>query len=786
MDIQEPSLTKTNLSPTIFSTLFHNMFDAVVIYNYEAEKIIDCNNSLLKLLGYSKEELLVLNRFDLMPRNSPLYPNVDIHSFIRMDHRQKVLDGESIFSRGELTKKNGESVFAELNIIPISIGTGDAFVIVHDITQSYRHRKEIQESQEEYRTIFNNACEAIIYFDLKTEKLERCNDIVIEMFGVKDKEAFLNADFEKFYDNKDKIVNSLSFRKFFSKAILEAKRDGNSCNQFMAKRNNGETFIAELTTVFVNKQENSKIVFFVKDISQKFFADKEREEFYHEEMQILNSMPVQFSQKDLKNNILKCNEAMKNVLDKDAKNIVGKNLSELISKEDAENAYQDDLKIIKTKEPILGYTFSIKTKEGKSVWGQIDKLPLFDQNQNVKGILTYVTDITKLIDSQQQTKESERNYRALFDNAFDGIMVYDCNVEKVLRCNLKLAEYLSTHPDVVVKNSLEHFSPEYQTNGMKSSQYFSHIVNKTKKRGTYTTEWTFEEKDGEKLTSELISFLLPQENACQVIFIFKDISERKEQEVIIKSNVEELNKKNAELKKYIESNQQLDKFAAIASHDLQAPLRTIHSYTQVLQKSIKDNATEAQKECMHFITTATSNMRHLIRDLRMFSKVDATKLHIRSINTKHMIEEVLSELKASIEYKKAEVILPETIPNIMGDRIKLKQLFQNFFTNALKYIGDEVIPKIQIATEEEENHWKFKVKDNGIGISKNNQKRIFQLFQRLHAPEEYSGTGIGLSLCKKVVDQHFGEIGVDSEVGQGSTFHFTVPKNIQERFKNIP
>ncbi|MEM6965723.1 MAG: ATP-binding protein, partial [Bacteroidota bacterium] len=500
--------------------------DAVVIYDYETETIKDCNNAVLKLLGFSKEEFLQLNRFDLMPNNSSLYPGIDIHQFIRKDHHSKVIKGQTIFSRAELKAKDGHPIFAELNIVPISKGTSNAFVIVHDITQSF--------------------------------------------------------------------------------------------------------------------------------------------------------------------------------------------------------------------------------------------------------------------ESQQKIKESERNYRALFDNAFDGILVYDCNEYKVLSCNLQLSEYLSTKPEIIVKESFIGFSPEYQSNGMKSIQYFDQIINKTKKRGKYETEWAFLEKNGDTLTSELISFLLPQKDVCQVIFIFKDITDRKEQEVIIRSNVDELNRKNIELKRYIESNKQLDNFAAIASHDLQAPLRTIHSYTQILQKNIETEATDIQRECMHFITSATSSMRHLIRDLRSFSKVDATKLRIRTINTKHMVEEVLSELKASIEYKNATVTFPEILPNILGDRIKLKQLLQNLFTNALKYTAEDVTPTVQLLVEENQEEWHFKIKDNGIGISKENQDRIFQLFTRLHAPEEFSGTGIGLSLCKKVAEQHFGVIGVASELGVGSTFYFTIPKDIQDRFEDMP
>ena len=132
---------------------------------------------------------------------------------------------------------------------------------------------------------------------------------------------------------------------------------------------------------------------------------------------------------------------------------------------------------------------------------------------------------------------------------------------------------------------------------------------------------------------------------------------------------------------------------------------------------MKDKATDDQKDFMHFITSATGNMRHLIRDLRAFSKVDSTKLNLRSIHVGEMLEEVLKELSATIKHQKAVVTVTDNMPTIEGDRIKLKQLFQNLITNGLKYIGDGVIPNLQISFENRDEYWCFKVKDNGIGIA---------------------------------------------------------------------
>ena len=783
--MKESTLINTTYSPSIFSNLFQNMFDSVLIYNYETETIKECNQSVLKLLGHSKDELLELNRFDLMPRYSSLYPSVDIHELIGRDHQKKVLNGEVIYSTGEFIRKNGETAFAQFNIVPTGEERGDAFVILHEITQELESTRILKQSTEKYETIFNNACESIIYFDVVENKFVECNMVAVEMFRASNKSDFLQSEWKRFYAESDGTLNQLAIDDFFEGVLREAKEIGSCCCVFLAQRLDGSTFVAELTTVSVNKKSESKIIFFIKDITKEYYNKIEWEKLYYEQEQILDSMPLQFGQKDLENNFVRCNQAMTRALNSTVENIVGKNLTEFVPEESARKSHLEDLQIVRTKQPILGITFSVKNKAGKTTWSKIDKLPLLNKKNDVIGILTHVTDITDLMESQRKIIESERNNNALFDNAFDGILIYDCNDKKVLRCNLRLANYLSTDTRTIVASSFEEFSSEYQSNGMKSSQAFDEVVKKTKKRGNYEIEWIFSAKNGEQLICEMIAFLLPQGTSCQIMFVLKDITDRKKQDKIIKGNVVSLNLKNAELTKYIESNTQLENFAAIASHDMQAPLRTIQSYTQLLQKSLKENATPAQNEYMHFITSSTSNMRHLIRDLRAFSKVDSAKLNIRSINIDFMLTEVVKELKASIDYQGAEVVIVNKLPVVDGDRIKLKQLFQNLITNALKYVDKGVIPRVEISYEVREADFLFKVKDNGIGIAEKNQERIFQLFERLHEMSQYVGTGIGLSLCKKVVEQHFGEIGVESNEGEGSTFYFSISKEVSKKIKEI-
>jgi len=269
----------------------------------------------------------------------------------------------------------------------------------------------------------------------------------------------------------------------------------------------------------------------------------------------------------------------------------------------------------------------------------------------------------------------------------------------------------------------------------------------------------------------------------------EEVSDRTEE---LKNTVQQLQhkeqtliNKNLELKKYIESNQQLENFASIASHDLQAPLRTIKSFAGLLEKSLGPKMNDREREFTHYITSSTKNMQDLVNALLTFSRINSQKRHIESVSVKDLLYAIQTDLSVTIEERKATIEVGELPSTIMGDRIKLKQLLQNLISNGMKFSKKEVLPKVNVHCKELDNYWEFEVADNGIGISKKYNDKIFQLFQRLHTNTEYEGTGIGLSLCKKLVEQHEGDIWVESEEGQGSRFFFTVSKNIGNQYQNL-
>ncbi|MDB5210762.1 MAG: Phytochrome-like protein cph1 [Sediminibacterium sp.] len=263
--------------------------------------------------------------------------------------------------------------------------------------------------------------------------------------------------------------------------------------------------------------------------------------------------------------------------------------------------------------------------------------------------------------------------------------------------------------------------------------------------------------------------------AIRVIGATRDISDRKESEALLLELNNRLKQRADEL---AASNVELERFAYIASHDMQEPLRMITSFLQLFKKKYEDHLDETAEQYIHFAVDGADRMKKLIMDLLEYSRVGSNKDDLTEIDTNQLIQEVLNVFVSRMAEMRANIVLNK-LPAIKGNRTQLSQLFQNLIGNALKYHTGES-PRIEIEGKEEEHYFLFSVRDNGIGIKPIFFEKIFVLFQRLHHKNEYSGTGIGLAICKKIVDKHGGRIWVESEPGNGSCFYFTISKTVED------
>jgi len=256
---------------------------------------------------------------------------------------------------------------------------------------------------------------------------------------------------------------------------------------------------------------------------------------------------------------------------------------------------------------------------------------------------------------------------------------------------------------------------------------------------------------------------------------FKDVTERKMAE-------EKLREMHTELEKHLKvlaiSNAELEQFAYVASHDLQEPLRMVTSFLTLLEKKYGESLDEKARVYIHYAVDGAKRMRQIILDLLDFSRVGKTEEKWGEININEIIDEIILLYQKNIKSKKARIEFSE-MPSVISFATPVRQIFQNLISNGLKYQPKGQNPVIKIAGTENSEYWQFSVSDNGIGIDQQYFDKIFIIFQRLHNREEYSGTGMGLAITRKIVENLGGKIWVESKEGMGSTFYFTIAKKQQ-------
>lgn len=356
-------------------------------------------------------------------------------------------------------------------------------------------------------------------------------------------------------------------------------------------------------------------------------------------------------------------------------------------------------------------------------------------------------------EAEQRLIDRELRLSNLFDNAIDGLIIATPTgiVQSFNRACERIFNYSAK--DIIGQHVSILFSDELQN----ISDYLGQGLEVSGKR-----------QSGKLFPAELSVSKIKVHD--QVIFsgIVRDISGRKASE----------QERERLIDKLTDSNEELQRFAFICSHDLQEPLRMIRSFSEKLEKHLNKSAQLDEKGAMYFefVIDGAKRAQTLISDILDYSRIDGDMGKLESVDTNVLLSQVISNLNHQIEMKDADIEYV-SLPIVEANKTQLYQLFTNLISNALKYQQEGNQAKIVITASDADTHWKFSIIDNGIGIEARHAKKIFEVFKRLHHKNEYTGTGIGLSICRKVVSRHGGEIWVESEPLVGSTFHFTIKKH---------
>ena len=365
-----------------------------------------------------------------------------------------------------------------------------------------------------------------------------------------------------------------------------------------------------------------------------------------------------------------------------------------------------------------------------------------------------IRDISVRKAAERHLAQMEGRYRGLLEAAPDAMVVVNQGGEIVL-LNVQAEKQFGYSRDELVGQKVKNIIPEGFAERLIADALRSVEDALAQQIGT-GIELIARRKNRSEFPIEIMLSPLESAEGILVTAAVRDITARKKAEANLLNKMEELNR----------SNEELGQFAYIASHDLQEPLRMVASYTQLLSRRYKGKLDSDADEFIAFAVDGASRMQRLIQDLLAYSRVGTKGRDLLDISSEEALLSALMNLRAAIEGSGAQVT-HDPLPTVLADEMQLVQLFQNLVGNAIKY-QSPVVPRVHItAAKNGAMKWTFSVKDNGLGIDSQYFEKIFGMFQRLHKREEFAGTGIGLAICKKIVERHGGNISVESQLGQG-------------------
>jgi PAS domain S-box-containing protein len=584
-------------------------------------------------------------------------------------------------------------------------------------------------------------------------------------------DELLNKHVSIIYQNTDDAVKA-------EYELSLALKKGKFSSEGWKRKKDGTFFWAEtvLSAIYDELHEFAGYACILHDATQRKHFElhlRQSEESFR--LMVENVRDYAIFMLDETGHIMTWNEGAKRINGYSSTEIIGKHFSIFYTAEDLESKKPErELKIAVQTGKYEEEGWRVR-KDGSVFWSSVVITALFnDQNKHI-GFSKVTRDLTDRKKNEESLRQSEERYRALVEQVTDYEICMLDERGRIVSWNegaRKIKGY--TSEEIIGKYFTIFYPQEDILNGKPAYE-----LEVARQEGKYEEEGWRLRKDGSRFWASVVITAVYNSEGFLLGYskVTRDLTEKKEAEKALRESYERYRTIAAELKitndELSSANQELEQFTSIVSHDLQEPVRTIKSFLQLIELKLNDGQINDLKTYIGKSINAANRMRELIQNLLQYSQLGKVEVVKEKVNVKELLSEATQNLKTAIEKSKAKITIKTDVDAIEGDRVQLVQLIQNLLSNALKFTNEDH-PQIKIEGFRENGHVKFAVSDNGIGIAQSDLNKIFEIFRRLNTKKEYPGTGIGLAICKKIVDRHGGRIWPESKPGAGTTFYFTL------------
>lgn len=719
--------------------------------------VMTCNPAFCQLTGYTKDELLRMNWLnDLTP---PVWRRIETDRLASIHNT-----GNPERYEKEIIRKDGSAVPVELFMHQVSDQSGKALFywsFITDITESKLSEAALKTQQAQLTTIFDSISDPIYVCDPETHEILYTNQFTRELFGqnvkgLKCHQAFHHRETPcehcpnpTIMQEKDRLHqwdyrNPVLNRDFMMMSRAIKWPDGRD--------------VKFLIAIDITERKAAK---------EELAREKERLDV------TLKSIGDAVIAVDINGKVVLINPVAETLTGWSKEEAVGQPLHSIfniLNEKTGEPAENPVHRVLKEGRVIGLANHTALIAKDDTVRSIADSAaPIHDASGSIIGVILVFRDVTNERKQEEALRASEVNYRTIFNMVNDAIIVHNADTGAILDVNFKVTELFGYSPEEMQRLGLGAIltnEPPYTTEDAER------WIKKVARGEPEVREWLQVDKSGRRLWIEVnLKHAVIAGKNC-VLAVMRDITDRRQADEALRRQARELEASNAELKQ----------FAYVASHDLQEPLRMVASYVQLLARRYQGKLDSNADEFIAFVVEGVNRMQALINDLLTYSRVGTREQVFYQTNCEEVLDQALGNLKMAIEESEA-VITRDPLPSLTADFSQLVQVFQNLVGNALKFRGQEQ-PHIHISAQHKGSEWVFSVKDNGIGIEPEYAQRIFMIFQRLYSKADYPGSGIGLAICKKIIERHGGKIWVDSQPGRGSTFFFTIPTGRSLKYGN--